>query len=794
MRILFLLCCLCAVAACGSRSGILRNLSSSPGFGKANAAVSSSNAPTINANVLLYWPTDENDPVCKEWSEITRKELRRQGIKGDVEVYFAHSTERYESSERPMFNETLLRLRSEGRKPDLILSYGDENAWLLTTNTSSVAISIPTVCYGLSFEEYLPYQYELLSDKFGGGRWNMVRIYSHLHLKENLVFADSVSARIGTQLQLSGYPNIVPHKIITMLDVENLWSDRIKYEDLCAQMEELDEKRFYNNLEPKEVEGTIRHIARDLHKIVFSCRSVMNPIWNIGITNMQASTTWAFYPQKSSNFYLQSKHDNKTLNMISGPSFLPFFTMIAQDFEINDKCIGGYFPLFEDQVRDAVSAGCRLLRGETAEDIGPVEHLPGFYINWDVLRPFGFDVNQIPESVTVFNDTLEDRNPSLYRTLKRVILLLLAVILLYSLTLIVVFSLRAHRNVKRINAYIKETLENNHTLNQLMEVADFRIFDTSLTDESQLDRISTTPFFIDKLKEFVDIRKSGTYAMQLYGSIDNQPTHWYEIRMTVSVNSDSSINRRGVIINNDKQKKLEAMEAEVNRLITSAKAREGFIASMNHEIRTPLNSIVGYSQLLSMPGIVYGPGERNGYTSVITENIDLLQSTLDNIITTGRISRSEVKSDIEDIALSGFIGPGCTADPGKRFHASDRIIYEVSPEPVFAMADRKMLQTVIFNLIENALRFSDPATKITIGWRACKDRQFRAELYIKDCGIGINRKFHNLVFESFFKVDSFSPGCGLGLYICKSYVEMMGGIISLRSKEGKGSEFIIKML
>lgn len=101
---------------------------------------------------------------------------------------------------------------------------------------------------------------------------------------------------------------------------------------------------------------------------------------------------------------------------------------------------------------------------------------------------------------------------------------------------------------------------------------------------------------------------------------------------------------------------------------------------------------------------------------------------------------------------------------------------------------------MIFNLVENALRFSDPASSVTIGWRACKDREYRAELYVRDCGIGINRKFHELVFESFFKVDSFSPGCGLGLFICKSYVEMMNGSISLRSKEGKGSEFIIKML
>ena len=82
---------------------------------------------TVEANVLIYWPTDESDPVYKEWTELVIKELRRQGIKGEVEVHYAHATERYESTERPIFNELILNLRVQGKKPDLIISYSDTN-------------------------------------------------------------------------------------------------------------------------------------------------------------------------------------------------------------------------------------------------------------------------------------------------------------------------------------------------------------------------------------------------------------------------------------------------------------------------------------------------------------------------------------------------------------------------------------------------------------------------------------------------------------------------------------------
>ena len=105
------------------------------------------------------------------------------------------------------------------------------------------------------------------------------------------------------------------------------------------------------------------------------------------------------------------------------------------------------------------------------------------------------------------------------------------------------------------------------------------------------------------------------------------------IMMTVGFNPETGAMRRGVIVNYDNHKKLEALAAETNRVLTLARAREGFIASMNHEIRTPLNSIVGYTQLLTMSGKEIEEDELKEYADVIRSNDYMLKTTINNILT-----------------------------------------------------------------------------------------------------------------------------------------------------------------
>lgn len=743
----------------------------------------------LNANVLLYWPTDETDPAYRQWTETAEKELHRQGIYGDVQVHFGHATERYESTERPMLDELILKLRTEGSMPDLILSYGDVNRWLLTTDINPVTASIPVVCYGLNFDEYLPYQYDILDSRFEGGRWNdRVDIFERYSLKENLLFASRFVPYLIEDLKKKGYANIGPNRLITLLDREMLWTDKIRFNDLRRQMEELDPAVFYDNLIPRGNEDRINTVAFREKRIVLSCRSLMSPSLDLSINNNQIPTTWAFYPQKSSNFFIQAKHDNKSRGLVEGPSFMQYCTMRAEDFLVNEKCIGGYFSTFEEQIKDAVSAGKRLLEGETPEQIGKLEHRKTWNLNWDAVRHLGLDVNSVPSSVQLYNVVLKDRNPRLYSTLLWLFWTAVALTLVWSTLIIIYYSVKAHKNDVRICAYANESIRNNGILNQMMDVVDFRTWQTSGKIPDNFSRITASEFFKDKLRDFLKVETPGNYSMQMHCSIDGKPAHWYEIRMTVSLNQDSVIERRGIIINNDRQKELEAIEAETNRIITSTRTREGFIASMNHEIRTPLNSIVGYAQLLAMPGMPIEEEELKEYSEAITSNSSILQNTIRNILTAAAIGKNPAEPRMETVNLPDFLN----GMKEELVRISGReIIFESGPEDLRVMVDRKMLSDILENLVLNAALFSAEPSGIKIGWDKSGSQDLNAEIRVEDRGIGIEAKNLDLIFERFFKVDSFTPGCGLGLYICKTFVENMGGQISVQSTVGEGSVFKI---
>lgn len=738
------------------------------------------------ANVLLYWPTDESDPSYRKWTEIALEELSRQGISGDVQVHFAHVAERYESRERTVFNELILKLRAEGKMPDIILSYGDANRWLLITNTNPVTASIPVVCFGIKSEEFLPYQYEFLEEKYEGGRWNgMVNIRDRMDLEPNLVFANEFSSRIIDKIRNEDFLSVYPNRLVTLLDVPNLWNDRLVFNILNRQMDKLDQTRFYNNLLPSVTEDRVRQIARNENRIVFSCRSVMAPLWNIKTTS-QISTTWAFYPQKSSNFFIQTKHDNKARGLVEGPSFLPYGTMVAEDFLVNDKCIGGYFPTAESQIRDAVSAGLRLLKGEKAEDLRGLEHTPTYNVNWDVLRGKGLNVNNLPPDIQVYNAELRDRNPKLYKTYLWTGSILVAVILLWSAIIIIYYSRKARRNELRMREYANETIRNNDLLTKLMKTADFSTWKLDKEYIDRLERINASDFFKEKILNFLRIEQSGKYTLQAYCSIDGKPYHWYELRMTVTEAADSSVLRSGVMVNIDSQKQLEAIEAETNRIITAARTREGFIASMNHEIRTPLNSVVGYAQLLAMPDMPFEAEELAEYTSAIDSNSALLQHTIRNILTAARISKTQARPYYERVNLCELVrGRAAQAQLEGRSFALDA----AGESDISVKADRIMLTDVLDNILFNAALFSQPDTEISVSLRATGTDA--AEIQVCDHGLGIAPENRELIFDRFFKVNSFTPGCGLGLYICRTFVEAMGGKISVESTPGQGSTFKI---
>ncbi|MGN1221595.1 MAG: sensor histidine kinase [Candidatus Cryptobacteroides sp.] len=770
--ILYLICCLLVASSCSGGGGDNR----------------------VNANVLLYWPGSEDDPVYVKWTEMARKELRRQGIKGDVHVRSTDITERDDASERKAFNEYIFSLRASGSMPDLILSYGDENKWLMTTNFHPGIISVPTVCYGLHITEYPAPMTRELAGLPNAGRKNMVSITDRYRLEENLILADSIITHMLDKIRKPDYYLLTDDRLVTLLDVEDFWADRIRYDDLYTQMELMDTAHFYNNLHSEFTEGRLRRMAIQEDKMIFSCRSILAPSWNVNQKANPLSTAWAFYPQKSPNFYIQSKYDSVSRELVESSCFMPYFTMVAEDFLHNEKCIGGCFTPFETQIREAVAAGKRLLRGEDASEIGTLEHSASLNLNWDVLRPMGFDYSRIPDFINISNAGLKDSNPKLHRRLVLFLWIFIAFILVWTLVVVAILARKARNNALKMQKYADEVLLHHSILDQVMNIIDFKTWEDNTSGAEGLSRISASDFFMGKLKEFTSINEEGKHSMEVYCSIDGKPSHWYEIRMTVTPVPGSTPSRRGMVLNIDEEKELEAKAAQVNRIVNTLKAREGFIASMDHELRTPLNLITGYTQLLSMPGMEISDEDFAEYANAIEVNVSTLRHTITNIMTANRIRMMNITPRIEPVTMESLLAiHRSRTNLGVSSKVMNRIVMERETKDMTVKADAMLLAEVLRNLLVNAAKYSDESSKITIGWKTLSEDGFSGEICISDEGIGIAPEYQELIFDGFFKVDSFAPGCGLGLYICKTFVELMGGQISVESKVGEGSVFKIKL-
>ncbi|MFZ5430711.1 MAG: PAS domain S-box protein [Bacteroidota bacterium] len=227
-------------------------------------------------------------------------------------------------------------------------------------------------------------------------------------------------------------------------------------------------------------------------------------------------------------------------------------------------------------------------------------------------------------------------------------------------------------------------------------------------------------------------------------------------------------------------------KAEQNDRLKSA-----FLANLSHEIRTPMNGILGFVNILKEMDLP--EEEQDEYFNLLKESGQRLMDTVNDIIEMSKIESGELRLHKEALV------------PGRvlqylydffRFQAGEKGLefhWVKNPDADYLtlVTDRLKLESVLNNLIRNAIKFTDKGS-VEFG---CFREENDISFFVRDTGRGIPQKFREQVFERFVQVDSgysrLNEGSGLGLSIAKAYVDKMGGTISLESEEGKGSTFIV---
>jgi two-component system phosphate regulon sensor histidine kinase PhoR len=229
---------------------------------------------------------------------------------------------------------------------------------------------------------------------------------------------------------------------------------------------------------------------------------------------------------------------------------------------------------------------------------------------------------------------------------------------------------------------------------------------------------------------------------------------------------------------------------EMRRLETM---RRDFVANVSHELRTPLAAVLAATETLQ-GGALENAHSAHQFLGIIERNVQRLQSLLEDVLDLSRIEARELRLDLEPIAISeeaqhvlGLYEHGA-ARKGLRLRA------EVPESLPPVLADRRALEHVLSNLIDNAVKYCGDGAAITI--RAAPQGD-RVRISVADTGPGIDRKHLPRLFERFYRVDPGRSrdvgGTGLGLSIVKHMVEAMNGSVAVESDLGRGTTFTVNL-
>jgi PAS domain S-box-containing protein len=231
----------------------------------------------------------------------------------------------------------------------------------------------------------------------------------------------------------------------------------------------------------------------------------------------------------------------------------------------------------------------------------------------------------------------------------------------------------------------------------------------------------------------------------------------------------------------------------VEELERASRLKSEFVATMSHELRTPLNVIVGYNDLLRDE--VFGPltpEQRDTLKRVEKsshELLELINATLD----VSRLEAGRLPVKVSDVQVATLLQEinietrDLQAKPGLQF------VWQVPKRLPNLRTDPTKLKVVLKNLIGNAIKFTERGS-VTVGARR---HNGNVEITISDTGIGIAPEAHALIFEAFRQLDGSITrrygGVGLGLYIVRRLLDILGGRVTLDSTVGRGSTFCVSL-
>jgi signal transduction histidine kinase len=314
-----------------------------------------------------------------------------------------------------------------------------------------------------------------------------------------------------------------------------------------------------------------------------------------------------------------------------------------------------------------------------------------------------------------------------------------------------------------------------------------------------------------KTAAIIPLRSAGVVigTVSVYNRRDGQPFSEHDLRLLQILGDQVVVGLDRASVLADSRRNEVALRAKNMELQRATQLKSEFMTNMSHELRTPLNAIIGFSDLLLQGGAGPVSDQQKEFMEAVSRNgkhlLSLINSVLDlSKVEAGRMSLSLAVTDIRE-AIVGAVADTASLRTAKRQECT----LQLDEASLAIVADGVRIRQILYNLLSNASKFTPEGGHICLsavrtraplkqpadraGDRARLVPQDVVWISVTDEGVGIKRDDMPKLFQEFSQVDSSASrraqGTGLGLALCKKFVEMHGGTIGADSVYGKGTAF-----
>ncbi|MFD4292688.1 DUF4118 domain-containing protein [Rhodococcus sp. NPDC058505] len=243
-----------------------------------------------------------------------------------------------------------------------------------------------------------------------------------------------------------------------------------------------------------------------------------------------------------------------------------------------------------------------------------------------------------------------------------------------------------------------------------------------------------------------------------------------------------------------RQEQLAAEASAARALAEADRLRRALLAAVSHDLRTPLAAVKAAVSSLRSDDVEFSPEDTAELLATVEESTDQLTNLVGNLLDSSRLAAGVVRPALRPVYLDevvhrALVGVGVGTAVGSARTVGDRVRVEVGAHAV--MADGGLLERVVANLVDNALRYA-PDTVVRIGAAAVADRVL---ITVADNGPGIARGSEEQMFDSFQRLGDrdTTTGVGLGLSVVRGFVDAMGGSVTATDTPGGGLTMVVDL-